>query len=115
VTPYGIEVDEAKIEATKSWLIPATLTQLQSFLGLVGFYRGFVRDFSSIVAPLNDMMKKGVFFHLGHTQDQAFRTLINELSHAPLHEHAGTTQMVEGEGDAFRFEERKPQAVPYRR
>jgi hypothetical protein len=86
VTPYGIEVDEAKIEATKSWLIPATLTQLQSFLGLVGFYRGFVRDFSSIVAPLNDMMKKGVFFHLGHTQDQAFRTLINELSHAPLHE-----------------------------
>jgi hypothetical protein len=34
VTPQGIEVDEAKIEAIKSWPIPATLTQLRSFLGL---------------------------------------------------------------------------------
>jgi hypothetical protein len=37
VTPQGIEVDEAKIKAIKSWPIPATLTQLQSFLGLAGF------------------------------------------------------------------------------
>jgi hypothetical protein len=38
VTPQGIEVDEAKIEAIKSWPIPATLTQLRSFLGLAGFH-----------------------------------------------------------------------------
>jgi hypothetical protein len=60
VTPQGIEVDEVKIEAIKSWPIPATLTQLQSFLGLVRFYRRFVRDFSTIAAPLNDLTKKGV-------------------------------------------------------
>jgi hypothetical protein len=48
VTPQGIEVDEAKIEAIKSWLIPATLTQLWSFFALVGFYQHFVR----ISAPL---------------------------------------------------------------
>jgi hypothetical protein len=63
VTPQGIEVDEAKIEAIKSWLISATLTQLWSFLGLTGFYRRFMRDFSTIDAPLNDLMKKGVSFH----------------------------------------------------
>jgi hypothetical protein len=49
VTPQGIEVDEAKIEAIKSRLIPATLTQLQSFLELVGFYRRFMRDFSTML------------------------------------------------------------------
>jgi hypothetical protein len=63
VTPQGIEVDEAKIEAIKSWPIPATLTQLRSFLGLVGFYRHFMRDFSTIAAPLNDLTKKGVPFY----------------------------------------------------
>jgi hypothetical protein len=58
--------------------------QLQSFLGLAGFYRCFVRDFSTIAAPLNDLMKKGVLFHWGAAQDQAFHTLIDKLTHAPL-------------------------------
>jgi hypothetical protein len=65
VTPQRIEVDEAKIEAIKSWLIPATLTQLRSILELAGFYRCFVGDFSIIAAPLNDLMKKGVSFYWG--------------------------------------------------
>jgi hypothetical protein len=34
--------------------------------------------------PLNDLMKKGVSFHWGATQDQAFHSLINKLTHAPL-------------------------------
>jgi hypothetical protein len=61
-------VDEAKIEAIKSWLIHAMLTQLRSLLGLAGFYRCFMRDFSSIAAPLNDLTKKGVLFHWGAAQ-----------------------------------------------
>jgi hypothetical protein len=65
VTPQCIEVDEAKIEAIKRWLIPATLTQLRSFLVLAGFYRRFMRDFNTISAPLNDLTKKGVPFYWG--------------------------------------------------
>jgi hypothetical protein len=84
VTLQGIEVDESKIEAIKSWPIPATLTQLQSFLGLAGFYRRFVRDFSTIVAPLNDLTKKGVPFYWGAAQEHSFNTLIDKLTHAPL-------------------------------
>jgi hypothetical protein len=82
VTPQGIEVDEVKIEAIKSWLIPVTLTQLQSFLRLAGFYRRFMKDLSTIAAPLNDWMKKGVSFCWGAAQDQAFHTLIDKLTHA---------------------------------
>jgi hypothetical protein len=84
VTPQGIEVDEAKIEAIKSWSIPVTLTQLRTFLRPAGFYRRFVRDFSTIAAPLNDLMKKGVLFHWGAAQDQAFHIIIDKLTLAPL-------------------------------
>jgi hypothetical protein len=84
VTPQGIELDEAKIETIKSWPIPATLTQFWSFLGIVRFYRGFVRDFSTIAAPLNDLTKKGVPFYWGATQEHSFNTLIDKLTHAPL-------------------------------
>jgi hypothetical protein len=84
VTPQGIEVDEAKIEAIKSWPILVTLTQLRSFLGLAGFYRCFLRDFSTIAAPLNDSTKKGVSFHWGAAQDQAFHTIIDKLTHTSL-------------------------------
>jgi hypothetical protein len=73
-----------KIEAIKSWSISATLTQLWSFLGHAGFYRRFVRDFSTIAAHLNDLMKKDFLFHWGVAQDQAFHILIDKLTHAPL-------------------------------
>jgi hypothetical protein len=84
VTPQGIELDEAKIEAIKSRSIPATFTQLWSFLGLEGFYWCFMRDFSTIAAPLNDLMKKGVPFYWGAAQEHSFNTLIDKLTHAPL-------------------------------
>jgi hypothetical protein len=84
VTPLGIEVDKAKIEVIKSWPIPTTLTQLRSFLGLARFYWCFMRDFSNIATPLNDLMKKGVSFHWGTAQDQAFHTHMDKLTHVPL-------------------------------
>jgi hypothetical protein len=93
-------VDEAKIEAIKSWPIPATLTQLQSFLGLAGFYRRFVRDFSTIAAPLNDLTKKGVRFYSGAAQEHSFNTLIDKLTHAPLLQLPNFSKTFELECDA---------------
>jgi hypothetical protein len=43
-----------------------------------------VRDFSTIAAPLNDLMKMGVPFYWGATQEHSFNTLIDKLTHAPL-------------------------------
>jgi len=74
----------SKIEAIKSWSVPQTITQVRSFLGLVGFYRRFVNDFSAIAAPLHELTKKGVVFHWGKTQESSFDTLKDKLTHAPL-------------------------------
>jgi hypothetical protein len=73
-------VDEAKIEDIEIWPIPTTLTQLRSFMDLL-YFIGISWDIS---APLNDLMKKGVSFHWGAAQDQAFHTLIDKLTLAPL-------------------------------
>ena len=62
VTQQGIEVDEAKIKAIKSWPTPETVTQVRSFHSLVGFYRRFLREFSTIATPLNELTKEGVIF-----------------------------------------------------
>jgi hypothetical protein len=97
-------VDEAKIEATKSWLIPVTLTQLQSFLDLAEFYRHFMRDFSTIAAPLNDLTKKGVPFYWGDTQEHSFNTLIDKLTHASLLQLSDFGKTFELECDASEIE-----------
>ncbi|XP_062179398.1 uncharacterized protein LOC133884007 [Phragmites australis] len=100
VTAQGIEVDSSKIEAIQSWPTPSTVTQIRSFLGLAGFYRRFVRYFSTIAAPLNELTKKGVPFSWGPAQDEAFLTLKDKLTHAPLLQLPDFTKMFELECDA---------------
>jgi hypothetical protein len=60
----------------------------------------FHERFSTIAAPLNDLMKKGVLFHCGAAQDQAFDTLIDKLTQAPLLQHLDFAKTFELECDA---------------
>src|SRR5215216_536662 len=71
----GVEVDASKMEAIQNWPTPMNVSQVRSFHGHAGFYRRFVKDFSTIAAPLNDLTKKGVPFVWGAAQDIAFDTL----------------------------------------
>jgi hypothetical protein len=84
VTPQGIEVDEMKNEAIKSWPLPQSITQVRSFLRLAWFYRRFIKDFSTIAVLLHELTKKGVLFHWGKVQQKSFETLKDKLTHAPL-------------------------------
>ncbi|XP_066374967.1 uncharacterized protein [Miscanthus floridulus] len=84
VSADGIQVDEEKIKAIKDWPTPTNVSQVQSFHGLASFYRHFVKDFSTIAAPLNNLTKKDVPFKWGDEQDQAFNKLKTKLCEAPL-------------------------------
>jgi hypothetical protein len=77
-------MDETKVYMIRSWPTPMMVSQVRSFHGLVGFYRCFVRDFSTIAAPLNKLTKKGIAFHWGQAQEDAFNLLKDKLTHAPL-------------------------------
>jgi len=60
------------------------VSQVRSFLGLAGFYHRFVKDFSSIAAPINELTKKDVPFKWGEAQEKAFEELKMKLTSAPL-------------------------------
>jgi hypothetical protein len=84
VTSQGIEMDDAKIVVVMSWPVPSTVTQFWSFLGLAGFYKRFVQNFSTIATPLQEFTKNGVQFHWESAQQQAFDALKSKLTQAPL-------------------------------
>ena len=77
-------MDDTKVKAIMEWPQPTRVKELRSFHGLASFYRRFVKDFSSIASPLNELVKKGVTFHWGPKQEDAFVTLKERLTNAPI-------------------------------
>ncbi|KAD6795232.1 hypothetical protein E3N88_06128 [Mikania micrantha] len=84
ISPEGIMVDPAKVEAVMKWNPPKTPTEVRSFLGLAGYYRRFIQDFSRIATPLTKLTRKEVKYDWGPTQVQAFEELRKRLTEAPI-------------------------------
>ncbi|GJU74699.1 putative reverse transcriptase domain-containing protein [Tanacetum coccineum] len=68
-----------KIEAVKNWKAPTTPSEIRSFLGLAGYYRRFIANFSKIAKPLTSLTQKNKKYEWGAEQEEAFQTLKDNL------------------------------------
>ncbi|GJS28003.1 reverse transcriptase domain-containing protein [Tanacetum coccineum] len=79
-----IEVDKAKIEAISKLPYPTNVKAIQSFLGHVGFYRRFIKDFSQIARPMTQLLVKDAPFNFFEECIHAFKTLKWKLTQASI-------------------------------
>ena len=80
----GVAVDPVKISDVLEWKRPTTVSEIRSFLGLVGYYRRFVQDFSRMVRPLTQRTRKGVSFTWTQACEDSFEELKTRLMSAPV-------------------------------
>ncbi|KAL4022940.1 hypothetical protein IC575_016686 [Cucumis melo] len=79
VSKAGVSVDLAKIEACISWPRPSTISEVRSFLGLAGYYRRFVENFSPIATSLTQLTRKGAPFVWSKACEDSFQNLKQKL------------------------------------
>ncbi|GJY23337.1 putative reverse transcriptase domain-containing protein [Tanacetum coccineum] len=84
IDSQGLHVDPAKIEAVKNWTSPTTPTEIRQFLGLAGYYRRFIKDFSKIAKSLTELTQKNKKYIWGKDQESAFQLLKQKLCEAPI-------------------------------
>lgn len=84
VSSSGVSCDDSKISAVRDFPTPKDVTGVRSFLGLVGFYGRFIKDFSTVAAPLSDLTKRGIPFHWNDKEQEAFDSLKKSLISAPI-------------------------------
>ncbi|GJV53055.1 putative reverse transcriptase domain-containing protein [Tanacetum coccineum] len=84
INSNGIHVNPSKIEAVKNWKAPRTPSEVSSFLGLAGYYRRFIENFSKIAKSLTVLTQKCKTFDWGEEQELTFQTLKGKLCNAPV-------------------------------
>jgi len=68
----GVAVDPSKVNDVLDWKQPQNVSEIQSFLGLAGYYRRFIKNFSKISKPMTELTKKGVDFNWTDACENAF-------------------------------------------
>ena len=80
----GVSVDPEKVEAVMSWERPKSVFDIRSFLGLAGYYKRFIEDFSRLTAPMTRLTQKEVKFDWDDQCEKTFQELKGRLTSAPI-------------------------------
>ena len=84
VSGEGIAVDPTKVESVTEWNAPTTVGEIRSFLGLAGYYRRFIENFSKIARPMTTLLKKDTKFVWTEECEASFQELKKRLVTAPV-------------------------------
>ena len=84
MSALGVSVDLEKVKVVMTWERPKSVFEIRSFLGLAGYYRRFIKDFSRIVAHMTRLTQKEVKFEWDDRCVEAFRELKRRLTSAPI-------------------------------
>ena len=83
ISGEGIAVDLTKVASVTEWLAPTSVGEIHSFLGLAGYYRRFIENFSKIAKPM-ELLKKDTKFKWTKDCEASFQELRKRLVIAPV-------------------------------
>jgi hypothetical protein len=99
-SPEGIAVNPSKVKEVLDWKPPTTVSKVQSFLGLAGYYRRFILNFSKIVKPVTELLKKESKYVWSDACDEAFKLLKKLLTTSPMLAQPDTDKLFNVNCDA---------------
>jgi len=83
ITKERVATDPSKVVVMLNWPISTNIKQLMGFLGLIGYYRKFVKGYGELCRPLTQLLKKGSFDWTS-SATMAFNQLKNAMSKPPM-------------------------------
>ncbi|GBG62761.1 hypothetical protein CBR_g32351 [Chara braunii] len=81
ISAEGLRPDDAKVASIRDWPRPQSVTKMRSFLGMTGYYRTFVKNYSIVAAPLTDLTRLDTPWEWTDECEAAFRHLKHALTH----------------------------------
>ena len=84
ISGEGIAVDPTKVASVTKWVAPTSVGEIRSFLGLAGYYRRFIENFSRIAKPMTELLKKDTKFKWTEECEASFQELKKRLVTTPV-------------------------------
>jgi ribonuclease HI len=84
ISAGGVSIDPGKVKDVLNWMPPATVSEIRNFLGLAGYYRRFIKDFSKIAKPMMKLLEKNKTFEWTKECQACFEELKKRLTSSPV-------------------------------
>jgi hypothetical protein len=84
ISAGGVSVDPDKVKDVLNWMPPTTVLEIRSFLGLVGYYRRFIKDFSKTAKPMTKLLEKNKAFEWTRECQASFEEIKKRLTSSPV-------------------------------